>query len=409
MGTRSVSTARSSGGDSGDERMYGKLGSVSLNDILQLLGMTQRTATVRLDCRGQKGLIYFRDGVLLHATAGSAEGERALVKLLSWKTADFVIEDGLEGNPPGSISKKVDAAILDVMTRLDEGWFPEMTPFPMLDRVTTSAAVLDKKVRFAPRKPPLPRRATGRKKRIVAAIAASVLGAAATGLFLAYRSTDLGDLPTISSVTTLEAPPEDLGVASDVLRTAIDGRRNDGIAILAAHGVSFSPIPESRAAGAEPPAADGSQASAASIAEAAPRAPEFGQLLVVAEPWAEVVVDGVEKGQTPLTEMRLSAGSHEIVLSNPNFVGVIQDHVQINAGETIQRKYSFGDSGSLRILVKPWADVYVDGRYAGQTPLGALRVPPGRHTIVLRHPQLGEKTSVVEVLRNRESVLEVAM
>ena len=98
-----------------------------------------------------------------------------------------------------------------------------------------------------------------------------------------------------------------------------------------------------------------------------------------------------------------------IVLSNPNFVGVIQDRVQINAGETIQRKYSFGDSGSLRILVKPWADVYVDGRYAGQTPLGALRVPPGRHTIVLRHPQLGEKTSVVEVLRNRESVLEVAM
>ena len=246
MGTRLVSTSRSSGGDSGDERMYGKLGSVSLNDILQLLGMTQRTATVRLDCRGQKGLIYFRDGVLLHATAGSAEGERALVKIMSWKSADFIIEDGLEGNPPGTISKKVDAAILDVMTRLDEGWYPEMTPFPMLDRVTTSPAVLDRKVRFAARKPPLPRRATGRRKRIVAAaIAAPVLGAAATGLFLDYRSTDLGDLPTISGVPTLEAPPEDQGVASDVLRTAIDGRRNDGIAILAAHGVSFSPIPES--------------------------------------------------------------------------------------------------------------------------------------------------------------------
>jgi hypothetical protein len=340
---------------------------------------------------------------LLHATAGSAEGERALVKLMSWKSADFIIEDGLEGNPPGTISKKVDAAILDVMTRLEEGWFPEMTPFPMLDRISTSAAVLDKKVRFAARKPPVPRRATSRKKWIAAAIASAVLGAVATGgPLLDYLNTDVGDLPPISRLPTLEAPPEDLGIASDVLRATIDGRRNDSIVILAAHGVSFSPIPER-------PAADAPRASAAPIVEAPSPPPEFGQLLVVAEPWAEVLVDGVEKGETPLSEIRLSAGSHEIVLSNPNFVGVIRDRVQINTGETIRRMYSFDDSGSLRILVKPWADVYVDGRYAGQTPLGALRVPPGRHRIVLRHPQLGEKTSVVEVLKNRESMLEVEM
>ena len=155
MGTRQVTTSRMSGGST-DGRMYGKLGSVSLNDILQLLGMTQRTATVRLDFRGQKGLICFREGVLLHALAGSAEGERALVKLMSWEGADFVVEDGHEGNAPATISKKVDAAMLDVMTRMDEGWVPEMTPFPMLDRVTTSTTVLDTKPRPAPRKAPRP-------------------------------------------------------------------------------------------------------------------------------------------------------------------------------------------------------------------------------------------------------------
>jgi hypothetical protein len=404
-----LDTSRSSG--SGDDRMYGKLGRVSLNDILQLLGMTQRTATVRLHCRGQKGHIYFREGVLLHATAGSAEGERALVKLLRWEGAEFVIEDGLEGNPPGTISKKVDAAILDVMTRLDEGWFPELTPFPMLDRITTSPAVLDPTARLASRTLPRPRRVTRRRTNpIVAAIAATLLAALAAGFALVSQNTDLGDLPTISSVPRRKAPPEiALGVASDVLQASIDGRRHDGIVVLAAHGVSFFPIQPARAAGVDPPSVDAPEDSAAPVAEATSRAPEFGQLLVVAEPWAEVVVDGVEKGETPLTEMRLSAGGHEIVLTNPNFVGVIRDRIQINGGETIQRRYSFEDSGSLRILVKPWADVYVDGRYAGQTPLGALRVPPGRHTIVLRHPQLGEKTAVVEVLRNRESVLEVEM
>jgi hypothetical protein len=148
--------------------------------------------------------------------------------------------------------------------------------------------------------------------------------------------------------------------------------------------------------------------NAAAAVEADPPA-KSGQLLVVAEPWAVVTVDGVEKGETPLTEMSLPAGSHEIMLSNPNVVGVIHDRIQIRAGETLHRKYSFRDSGSLRILVRPWADVHVDGRYAGQAPLGALRVPPGTHRIVLRHPQLGEKTAIVEVFRDRESVLEVEM
>jgi hypothetical protein len=243
----------------------------------------------------------------------------------------------------------------------------------------------------------------------VAPIAAGALVALTVGVALAYRSTELSDLPTLGSVPRRELPkPSDPGIASDVLRAAIDGRRDEGIVVLAAHGVSLFPTPESGGADAEPPAADAPVAHAA-IAVEAPPAPQFGQLLVVAEPWAVVAIDGVEKGETPLTAMSLLAGSHEIVLSNPNVVGVIRDRIQIRAGETIQRKYSFRDSGSLRILVRPWADVHVDGRYAGQTPLGALRVPPGTHTILLRHPELGEKTAIVEVFRERESLLEVEM
>ncbi len=409
MGTRLLKTSRSgvqSEGGSADGRIYGRLGSVSLNDVLQLLGMTHRTATLRLNWRGQQGQIFFREGVLLHANAGTAEGERALVKLMSWENADFIIEDGLEGEPPNTISKKVDAVMLDVMTRMDEGWAPEMTPFPMLDRLTTSAAVLDQKVRRAARKPPVPRRAARSKKPIVAGLAATVVLVAGS-LALVYQNTDLGELPSFSPVPIAEAAPESGGgIASDVLKAAIEGRR-DGINVVAAHGVSLATASEP--AGAERSVAEASTGAAAPIADEAPRAPQFGLLLVVAEPWAQVAVDGVERGETPLTEMRLAAGSHEILVSNPNFVGVIRDKVQVNAGETIRRKYSFNESGSVRLLVTPWADVYVDGRHAGQTPLGALRVPPGTHTILLRHPQLGEKTEVVEVFRDRESLLEVEM
>ena len=100
MGTHLLKTSRSGvqpEGGSADGRINGRLGSVSLNDVLQLVGMTRRTATVRLNYRGQQGQIFFREGLLLHATAGTAQGERALVKLMSWENADFVIDEGLEG------------------------------------------------------------------------------------------------------------------------------------------------------------------------------------------------------------------------------------------------------------------------------------------------------------------------
>jgi hypothetical protein len=43
-------------------------------------------------------------------------------------------------------------------------------------------------------------------------------------------------------------------------------------------------------------------------------------------------------------------------------------------------------AGGLLVLVRPWADVSVDGVHRGQTPLGRLEVPPGAHQVVLTHP-----------------------
>jgi hypothetical protein len=40
----------------------------------------------------------------------------------------------------------------------------------------------------------------------------------------------------------------------------------------------------------------------------------------------------------------------------------------------------------LRLLVEPWADVTVDDKLVGQTPLRALSLPPGVHVVQLSHP-----------------------
>jgi hypothetical protein len=41
--------------------------------------------------------------------------------------------------------------------------------------------------------------------------------------------------------------------------------------------------------------------------------------------------------------------------------------------------------------------VFIDGRRAGETPLGNLPIAIGSHEILFRHPQLGEKRQAVSV------------
>jgi hypothetical protein len=55
-------------------------------------------------------------------------------------------------------------------------------------------------------------------------------------------------------------------------------------------------------------------------------------------------------------------------------------------------------NGRLSINALPWADVLIDGKPAGQTPLANLSVAIGEHEIVFRHPQFGEQrqTTVVK-------------
>ena len=38
------------------------------------------------------------------------------------------------------------------------------------------------------------------------------------------------------------------------------------------------------------------------------------------------------------------------------------------------------------------AEVWIDGKSAGETPIGNLALGIGPHNIVFRHPELGEKT-----------------
>ncbi|MBI5493624.1 MAG: PEGA domain-containing protein [Deltaproteobacteria bacterium] len=46
------------------------------------------------------------------------------------------------------------------------------------------------------------------------------------------------------------------------------------------------------------------------------------------------------------------------------------------------------DMATLTLTITPWANVWVDGRKIGRTPLKPLRLTPGKHTLTLENPDL---------------------
>ena len=117
----------------------------------------------------------------------------------------------------------------------------------------------------------------------------------------------------------------------------------------------------------------------------------MGQLRVVAEPWAAVFVDADSIGPTPVS-LPLPVGSYIITLRKPGFPDYQRDVVIDQGEETMLRVPLWDYVAKVSVAVVPWADVYLDGVYQDQTPLDQpLIVSAGRHTLLLKHPQLGER------------------
>jgi len=96
------------------------------------------------------------------------------------------------------------------------------------------------------------------------------------------------------------------------------------------------------------------------------------------------------------SRMALSAGVHRLDLVNDSLRFRASERVEISSGRTTNLRITL-PTGTLNVNAAPWADVTIDGKAAGQTPLGNVRVPIGPHQIVFRHPQFGEQTRAVVV------------
>jgi hypothetical protein len=92
----------------------------------------------------------------------------------------------------------------------------------------------------------------------------------------------------------------------------------------------------------------------------------------------------------------LTTGRHQLDLINEALELRLTRQVTVDAGKSTRLTVTV-PNGTLSVNASPWAEVLVDGRSVGLTPLGAVTVPIGTHEIIWRHPQLGEKRRTVTV------------
>ena len=65
-----------------------------------------------------------------------------------------------------------------------------------------------------------------------------------------------------------------------------------------------------------------------------------GTLLLATSPWCNVKIDGVDKGPTPVS-VKLPAGKHTVLLSNPEFKISRSLPVMILPNETTRKRLEF--------------------------------------------------------------------
>jgi hypothetical protein len=158
--------------------------------------------------------------------------------------------------------------------------------------------------------------------------------------------------------------------------------------------VAARPEPAAPAPAAARPAAP------TTVPERVPVAPPItltrGWLTIEAQFEMQIFENATLIGTTRSERLSLLAGPHELRLVNTslNFETVI--NVEIPPGVGITTRVAT-PNGTLSLNAVPWANVSLDGKSLGTTPVMNLSVPVGSHEVTWRHPQLGERRQTVVV------------
>lgn len=111
---------------------------------------------------------------------------------------------------------------------------------------------------------------------------------------------------------------------------------------------------------------------------------------------AQIFEQGRLVGTSAQPRLQFGAGEHRFELVNDTLGYRAIEVVRVKPGEVAEVRPAI-PTGRLSINATPWAEVWIDGRESGTTPLGNVPVPIGTREVRFRHPELGEQTRRVLV------------
>ena len=143
-------------------------------------------------------------------------------------------------------------------------------------------------------------------------------------------------------------------------------------------------------------------------APAAADGPVSGWISVKAPFLVEIREGGQLLGTTETERLMVASGRHALEFVNQSLGYRHTQTVQVPPGKVAAVSIDL-PQGSVNLNAAPWAEVWIDGRRVGETPIGNLAVPIGPHEVVFRHPELGEKKQAISVTAGTPVRLSVSM
>ena len=121
-----------------------------------------------------------------------------------------------------------------------------------------------------------------------------------------------------------------------------------------------------------------------------------GWIAVSAPIEVQIYENGQLLGTNQTDRVMVSSGEHHLDFINDALGYRFARTLSVRPGklETVSLKLP---NGSIAVNAVPWAEVWIDGEKAGDTPIGNLQKTIGKHDVVFRHPELGEMRQVVTV------------
>jgi serine/threonine-protein kinase len=145
-----------------------------------------------------------------------------------------------------------------------------------------------------------------------------------------------------------------------------------------------------------------------SAAFSAPGASRSGWIAIASPIELTIVENSQILGTTRSPRIMVPAGRHTLELVNERLGFRASRVVEVEDGKTAAFTPEL-PKGTVSVNALPWAEVWLQERKVGDTPLANLSLPIGAHQLVFRHPSLGERRQDVLITAGAPARLSVDM